>query len=182
MAAQPLGAILAGGRSRRFGSDKALAMIAGRTMLDLVAERLRPQCAALVVVGRDWPALMRVDDRPLPGLGPLGGLAGALDHAVRHGHDTVLTTGCDLPDLPDDLAGLLGAPDALLVDQPTVGWWRSALAAPLEDWLGGDRRWSIKAWAAEVGARAVVAPPIANVNRREDLAGFSLPADPRSSR
>src|SRR3546814_5673419 len=55
-----LGAVLAGGRSSRFGSDKALAMLGGRTLLDHAQAALRPHCDALIVVGRgeglaDWP-------------------------------------------------------------------------------------------------------------------------------
>src|SRR3546814_3555756 len=37
-----LGAVLAGGRSSRFGSDKALAMLGGRTLLDHAQAALRP--------------------------------------------------------------------------------------------------------------------------------------------
>src|SRR3546814_5020197 len=71
-----LGAVLAGGRSSRFGSDKALAMLGGRTLLDHAQAALRPHCDALIVVGRgeglaDWPQ---------PDMGPLGGVAGALRH------------------------------------------------------------------------------------------------------
>jgi molybdopterin-guanine dinucleotide biosynthesis protein A len=57
-----LGAIFAGGASRRFGSDKALADIGGVALLERVAARLRPQCDALVVVGREWPGLESVAD------------------------------------------------------------------------------------------------------------------------
>ena len=56
-----LGAILAGGRSSRFGSDKALALIDERPMLDHVSERLAVQCDGLVVIGRDWPGLRSVN-------------------------------------------------------------------------------------------------------------------------
>ena len=181
--------ILAGGMARRFGSDKALAMIDGRAMLDHVADRLRPQCDALMVSGRDWPGLDRLDDLPAPGLGPLGGLAGALAFARSHGFDAVLTAGCDLPGLPLDLRARFGSPSAILRGQPTIGLWSSDLAGPLAGWLASaaaDR--SIRAWAILAEARWVAADgEIANVNTPADLAAFdplglNPSADPRSSR
>ena len=52
-----LGAIIAGGQSRRFGSDKALAVIDGRPMIAHVTEALRPQVEMVAICGRDWPGL-----------------------------------------------------------------------------------------------------------------------------
>lgn len=178
-----LGVILAGGMARRFGSDKALAEIDGRPMLDHVADRLRPQCAALIVAGRDWPGLDRIDDRPALGLGPLGGLAGALAFASAHGFDSVLSVGCDLPGLPLDLRARLGSPNAVLHGQPTIGLWEAALAEPLATWLASAEEHSIRAWAIASGARYVAAEgEIANVNTPDDLAAFIRPERPRSSR
>jgi molybdopterin-guanine dinucleotide biosynthesis protein A len=164
-----LGAILAGGASRRFGSDKTLAIIDGRPMLDHVAGRLRVQCDALVVVGRDWPGLIRVDDRPAPGLGPLGGLAGALAYAEDNGFGAVLTSGCDLPDLPMDLRKQLGTPNAVLRGQPTIGLWKSDLSAELAAWLAATTDLSIRAFANAVGARRVEAAEMPNINTQADL-------------
>jgi molybdopterin-guanine dinucleotide biosynthesis protein A len=168
-----LGAILAGGASRRFGSDKALAIIHGRPMLEHVAERLRAQCDALVVAGRDWPELERVNDLPTAGLGPLGGLAGALAYAGHHGFDAVLTSGCDLPGLPMDLRDRLGLPNALLRGQPTIGLWDGGLATSLADYLVQATDRSIREWALEVGARWVaIEDAILNINTLADLATF----------
>lgn len=169
-----LGAILAGGRSSRFGSDKALAEIDGRPMLEHVAERLRAQCDALVVAGRDWPGLRRVDDRPEPGLGPLGGLAGALAYGQANGFDAVLSSSCDLPALPHDLLAMLGAPDALLQRQPTIGLWSAAHADALADYLRGDRSRSIRAWADTIKASTIAwGDGLANINTPADLAAYT---------
>jgi molybdopterin-guanine dinucleotide biosynthesis protein A len=178
-----LGAILAGGASRRFGSDKAIAQIGGRPMLAHIAERLAVQSDGLVIVGRDWPGIERVDDRPAPRLGPLGGLAGALAYATAQGFDAVLTSACDLPDLPLDLRTQLDHPNALLRGQPTLGLWDAALANPLVEWLAGNADRSIRAWAVVVGAHWVHADEkTANINTPVDLAAFRLSADPRSLR
>ncbi len=160
-----LGAVLAGGRSSRVGSDKALAMLEGRTLLDHAAAALGPQCDAVVVVGRgeiaDWP---RAD------MGPLGGIAGALIHAAERGFDQLLTAPVDCVRLPDDLRALLEPAPAFLGSQPVIGLWPvgsiGALRALLED--GSDL--AVRAFARRIGARAVASdfvPP--NVNSAADL-------------
>jgi molybdenum cofactor guanylyltransferase len=166
-----LGAILAGGQSRRFGSDKAEALVAGKPLLDHVADALRPQCAELVVAGRVWPALTTVTDLPESGIGPLGGLAGALDHAQRNGFVAVLSSGCDVLGLPADLAEQLGQGPAILDDLPIVGLWPADLAPVLIGWLSDSANRSVYRFADHVGARRVAMPAsITNVNRASDLA------------
>lgn len=171
-----LGAIFAGGAARRFGSDKAQARIGGMAMLDHVARRLRSQCDELVVVGREWPGLESVADRPRPGLGPLGALAGALSHAALHGYEAVLTSGCDLPDLPLDLAERLRPGPAVVKGQPLLGLWPAGLADELVRWLEKDRDRAMRSWIAHAGARSVALPvTVSNVNTPEDLERFHHP-------
>ena len=172
MSGRLLGAVLAGGRSSRFGSDKAQAMLGGRTLLDHVIERFGPQVDALVVTGRAHAALPWLPDRPGPGLGPLGGLCAALRHALDAGYGVVVSVGCDMPDLPDDLVPALGGDGAAVVaDCPVVGLWPASLAPLLEAQLAGDGSRAVRRWADRVGARRVaLGSPIANVNRPADLA------------
>lgn len=179
-----LGAILAGGASRRFGSDKALAEIDGQPMLAHVVEQLGPQCDGLVIVGRDWPGLARIEDRPRPGMGPLGGLAGALAHARDRGFDSVLTSSCDLPALPADLSLILEEPDAVLRGQPTIGLWSVRHADRLATYLEEAEDLSMRGWIEAIGARRIDAgQEMANINTPADLSDFMrLRADPRSSR
>jgi len=47
-----LGAVLAGGQSSRFGSDKALAALGGRTLLERAVASLETHCDGVIVVGR----------------------------------------------------------------------------------------------------------------------------------
>src|SRR4029077_5743337 len=93
-----LGVIIAGGRSSRFGSDKALATIDAESMLDRIRRKLSQQVDDVVVVGRGG-----VPDQPAPDLGPLGGLAGGLVFAQAQGYENVLKTGWGLPRLPPHL-------------------------------------------------------------------------------
>ena len=120
----PVGLVLAGGRSSRFGSEKALHRWRGAPLIQHVLEALDEgvaPSALLVAVGalEEHPLLIealqtdpRADRlRPLPDppdiQGPLAGLAAGLRAA--HGHsDLVMACACDMPALtPGLLAGLL---------------------------------------------------------------------------
>lgn len=166
-----LGAVLAGGRSSRFGSDKAEAMLGEHRLLDHALAALSRQCEDVAVVGRTVPALLSIPDRPGPGLGPLGGLAGALHYALAHRFDRVLSVPVDCAVLPPDLLGLLQPAPTHLEELPVIGLWPASaygdVARMLRD--SGDR--SVRAFARAIGSRAVRSdfePP--NVNTREDLA------------
>ncbi len=165
-----LGAILAGGQARRFGSDKAQALFEGERLIDRVAASLAAQCEAIVVCGREEAGFTCIPDRPGPDMGPLGGLNAALHHAQDHGFDAVLAAPCDVPNLPHDLAGQLsGEGAAIVTGQQVVGLWPAKLGTALDSFLqAGGRR--IYEFVDEAGAREVpLDPPLRNVNRPEDL-------------
>jgi molybdopterin-guanine dinucleotide biosynthesis protein A len=171
-----LGAVLAGGRSSRFGSDKAAALIDGRSMLDWVVAALAPQVDAIVVCGRPSSAgYDGIDDRPAADLGPLGGLNAALHHGAAHGYDAVLTVPCDTPLLPADLRDQLGpvGNGVIVAELPVIGLWPVTLAAALDAFLGNGGSRALAAWADHAGARAAAlrALPL-NVNRPTDLDGL----------
>lgn len=171
-----LGAILAGGQSRRFGSDKAQAVFEGKALLDHVADALRPQCAELVVAGREWPGIISIADIPENGQGPLGGLAGALDYAKRNGFDAVLSCGCDLLGLPDDLAAQLGYAPAIFDELPIIGLWPADIAETLTIWMSDPANRSVYRFADHIGARRLPTPAsITNVNRAFDLVAPAFP-------
>ncbi len=160
-----LGAVLAGGRSSRFGSDKAAATWNDRSLADHAAAQIAPHVDRIVIIGPDG-----VPDLPLADLGPLGGIAGALDLAASEGVASVLTIGCDMPRVPEALfTALLRRAPSYCADAPVLGHWPAALGAQLLAWLEGDDR-SVRRWAREVGALPLVSPvPLANVNTPADL-------------
>lgn len=107
-------AIMAGGESRRMGTDKATLLFGGVPLLERAARTALATGLPVLVAGRDRPAgwpLPSVDFAPdaAPGRGPLGGLEAAL----RRAGQPVLALACDMP--------LLG-PDALV-------WLRDQAAA-----------------------------------------------------
>lgn len=161
-----LGAVLAGGRSSRFGSDKALAMLGGRRLLDHAQAALAPHCDALVIVGREGG----IADWPRPGMGPLGAIAGALDHAAANGFDQVLTAPVDCVRLPGDLRALLAPAPGFLASQPVIGLWPVAALGELRAMLEEDGDLAVRAFARRIGARAAESdfvPP--NINSAADL-------------
>lgn len=173
-----LGAVLAGGRARRFGADKALALWQGRTLIDHAVAALARHANAVVVCGRGDVRIGSLPDRPAPDMGPLGGLNAALHHAAAQGFAQVLTCGCDTPVLPDALlADLAGRTSPTLVgDLPVIGIWPATLAPMLDDWLDRQRDYSVRGWARESGAATIAWPGLANINAPADL--VALAADP----
>ncbi|MBA4045553.1 MAG: molybdenum cofactor guanylyltransferase [Erythrobacter sp.] len=165
-----LGAILAGGQARRFGSDKAQALYEGARLIDRVAAALGAQCDAVVVCGREEPGFTCIPDWPEAGLGPLGGLAAAMRHAEAGGFTHLLSAGVDVPDLPHDLAhALAGEGAAIIESQPVVGLWPVSALPALAAFLEGDGR-SLYRCADALGARRIDLPrALMNVNRPEDL-------------
>lgn len=168
-----LGAILAGGESRRFGSDKAEALLNGRKLVDHVADALRRDCDALVICGRTHAEILRLEDRPTAGLGPLGGLCAALLHGRDGGFDAVLTAPCDAPNLPVGLLLRLsqGGPAAYVADHPVVGLWPCALADQLLSHLQQNDDRSLRNWA-RVAKAAAIELSISNINIPDDLAAL----------
>jgi molybdopterin-guanine dinucleotide biosynthesis protein A len=171
-----LGAVLAGGRSSRFGSDKALAVWRGQPLIAHVVARLASVADAVIVCGRAHDGVTSIPDRPVAGLGPLGGLNAALHHAAAHCFGRVLTASCDTPVLDDALlAALSAADDACLGSLPVIGIWRSAHAAALDAHLVEHNSRSMRGWATRIGAEMLDLPAPPNVNRPEDLARLDPP-------
>ncbi len=166
-----LGAVLAGGQSTRFGSDKALAEYGGQSLLALAVARLSPWCEKVVVVGRETAPAPTLPDWPRAGMGPLGGLAAALRLAEQERFNAVLSLGVDSLGLPENLPELLAPAPAYLADQPVVGLWPVSAGAAAAAILEGQGRHSMRALAEAVGARAVqFAAGSANINTPADLA------------
>jgi len=86
-----IGAVLAGGRSRRMGTDKALLPVANGTLLDYMRMRLAALPLAEIVVCRNAPGCL-ADARP--GLGPVGALHSL---SLRYPGRTLLLLPVDMP-------------------------------------------------------------------------------------
>jgi molybdopterin-guanine dinucleotide biosynthesis protein A len=92
------GAVLAGGRSHRMGSDKGRIRIGNRRLIDVVLEAIRPLFPETVIVANETAAydglgVPVVPDR-IPDKGPLGGIHAALCSS-RLPH--TFCVACDMP-------------------------------------------------------------------------------------
>ncbi|WP_293880698.1 molybdenum cofactor guanylyltransferase [Sphingomonas sp.] len=171
-----LGAIIAGGQSLRFGSDKAHALLDGRRLIEIVALGLKVQVEASVVCGRTFEDLIALRDRPVTGLGPLGGLCAALHLANFNGYDAVLSVAADIVPIPPQLAEWLveqsdGARrPAVIKGQHLIGLWPAALSERLDQYLQTPLDRSLRSWIAACGAIPISVPVVfTNINSREDL-------------
>ncbi|MFN8508055.1 MAG: molybdenum cofactor guanylyltransferase [Dehalococcoidia bacterium] len=113
--------VLAGGRSTRFGSDKAAAQLAGRPMLEWVVAAAAAACEDVVIVGgpeRTLPGARYIPEEGTP-RGPLGGIVAGM-RAARF--DPCFATGCDVPLLVPALVRMvLRALDGGAAAVPVVG-------------------------------------------------------------
>lgn len=132
MIADALGVILAGGDSRRMGQDKAELRLGENSLLQHVASTLQtrfPQTVLSVRQLRPGIALPQIVDQQ-PGLGPLAGLAAALEYAGEQGFAWIFAVATDMPFIQPSLIERLAArregADAVL---PWIGGHPQPLAA-----------------------------------------------------
>ena len=187
---QILGVILAGGTSRRFGSDKCAALLGGKSMIDRVIERARPQVDELVLnvntetgTGPDIECLP--DDGP--GQGPLAGILMGLKAAEGRGYSHLASFACDTPFFPRDTVARLSetlyvsnADVAFVRCGPTVhrifAVWaissRSRLAAAFAVGARSMRSiegWLVPAWADFLPEGGPDGDPFFNINTGAEL-------------
>jgi molybdenum cofactor guanylyltransferase len=189
------GVLLAGGLARRMGGgDKPMRQIAGRTILDRVIARLKPQCDGLIINANGDPArfasfgLPVVADSVADFPGPLAGILAALDWAAANRPEVslLLSAAADCPFLPRDLVARLH--QALTVENaqlavaasdgqshPVIGLWSVALRDELRHSLVVEDIRKIDRWTARYRLATVTWPttpldPFFNANTIEDIA------------
>ena len=89
--------ILAGGRSRRYGSDKARAVVEGQPLIVRIANTIEAHATRITVVARRKNAYddigLRTIGDVVEGKGPMGGLLTAVEDARESGW--IFVTACD---------------------------------------------------------------------------------------
>jgi molybdenum cofactor guanylyltransferase len=185
-AKETTGLVLAGGQGRRMGTvDKGLQPLKGKTMVQWVLERLRPQVADIIINANQNQAHYAyyghvvISDEIGGFAGPLAGLHAGLKNAVR---PFMLTVPCDSPFLPEDLAqrlhgGLVEAGADVAAAKtgsqphPVFALVRATVLPSLEEFLRGGGR-KIDAWYATL--KYVEVPfedqaAFSNINTLEEL-------------
>lgn len=185
-----LGAVIAGGRSRRMGGqEKSFLPLGGVPLLERVISRIAPQVEDVIInANGDASRFARFGRSVVPDVlttgTPLAGLHAALRHGQRLGFDAVLTVPSDAPFLPLNLVARLaaagsqtGAAVAASAGQVhhLTGLWSSAIAGTLDDLLRAERLRRVMD-LAEVFEVAVAEwetdpfDPFLNINAPDDLA------------
>jgi molybdenum cofactor guanylyltransferase len=189
------GVLLAGGLARRMGGgDKPMRQIGGRTILERVIARLRPQCHGLILNANGDPA--RFASFGLPVIadtvenfpGPLAGILAALDWAAANRPEVswMLSAAADCPFLPRDLVTRLH--QALMKENaqlavaasdgqshPVIGLWNVGLRDELRHALVVEDVRRIDRWTARYRLATVEWPvdeldPFFNANTMDDIA------------
>ena len=191
-----VGLVLAGGRSVRFGGEKAVALLDGRPLLDWAVQRLRSVCvhvainvragseAEFIAQGQNLPTLY---DEAGDALGPLAGVKVGLSWAKQQGATLLAVSPCDAPLLPDDLYVRLleqangGAAMAETRDgrQPLCALWPVTSLPAVREALRDGAHPPTWQMLERIGARKVLfddPEAFANVNTREDLAAVQAQA------
>ena len=193
---RPLGVILAGGLATRMGGgDKSLLDLGGRSILQHVIERLRPQVEEIALSANGAPS--RFENFGLPVVpdsiegfaGPLAGVLAGMDYAVGEGFDRIVTVAADTPFFPTNLVALFqiaadragsglvlaATPDEKrgILRHPTFGLWPVSLREDLRQALQDGLR-KVVLWTD--GHNGTVAlfdsadeDPFFNVNTPDDL-------------
>jgi len=162
--------LLAGGRSRRFGGDKALATHRGRNAFARLASLADDLGLEGRVLGRKHdPTAMPAGLGCLPDLRPDEGPLAGLEAAFAERRDAILVMACDLPLfdaealrwLRERLADRPSA-DAVIPEidgrlQPATAGYRPGCAGTVTDMLDRDRR-SLHALVDATRAEVVPVP------------------------
>lgn len=92
------GIILAGGKSRRMGRDKAFLELGGRPLIEIVLDRVQDVAAQPIIVTNTPERYCHLGARVvadiLPGVGTLGGIHAGLTASRYH---QALVVACDMP-------------------------------------------------------------------------------------
>jgi molybdopterin-guanine dinucleotide biosynthesis protein A len=188
-----LGVVIAGGRSTRFGGEKAAAGLAGRPLLLWAALRLARSCSRVAInarPGTEAEALARAEglavlhDAVSDPAGPLSGVKAGLEWAQALGARAIAVSPCDVPLLPEDLFERLihtaGAGAAMAETseghQPQCAVWPVSVLPKLAAALANGRHPPTWMMLDSIGATRVRFPvpeAFANLNTRADLAAVA---------
>lgn len=182
-----LGVILAGGQSRRFGQDKAVASLGQRSLIEHVLARAMPQVGAMAISGRDYGLGVPVIADMMPSEGPLGGILSSLAWAREKGFGAIASFACDAPFFPADLVAQLTIPihlgatssyaRSLSGRHPVFAIWPVGVTAELAALYGAGLR-ALKAAQDQLSGVPVAFPEgpapggdmFFNINRQVDQA------------
>ena len=186
------GVILAGGKSSRFGSNKALALLQGKPLVQHVTDTVASIFNDCLLVTNtpevyDFLNIPMIRDR-YQDMGPLAGIHAALRHT---GKSWIFVVGCDMPAVTPDLISFLCSLvhddfDAVIPwlntgAEPLCGLYHTSALEQIElNLKGGESK--VKEILEKLAVRKINEEELravvrdlqvfANVNREQDLDRF----------
>ncbi len=181
-------AIIAGGKSRRFGAPKALAQIGSKRLIDYAVETAQAISTRVILNAPHTPGGEQISDLAIipdiiPHCGPLGGIYSVLKHAET---PWVAVLPCDMPLLSPAVYQFLWehrgkkpviAAVSHIGVEPLVAIWQKSLAPVLETYLNRNEL-ALHTILKKLDAALLPLPDMMpdyrqefflNVNFREDL-------------
>lgn len=187
------GAVLAGGKSVRYGRNKAIEPFRGKRLIDIAVEGLHTVCDPVIVVANELELFMDLDAMLvrdfIPEQGPLGGIYTAL---LSSPNEWVFVRATDMPFFVPELVMLMDAAkdrhDAVVPFQggrpePLFALYRRRCIPVIADLLEGNER-KVTAIYRKVRMRRIEEPEwravdpeglsFKNVNTQGDMDAMAL--------
>ena len=186
-----LGAVLAGGKSQRFGEDKSQVMLEGKLLIDYILSEISSEFREILVVSnnkidfKNSEKISRIEDFK-KGLGPLGGVLSAMKWVKENNknYEWVSTFPADTPFFKKEILqkfykeieiekSKLFFIKSNMTRHNIFGLWSIDLLDKLEEDLNkGDRK--VELWANSVGVKVIDMDfknidPFFNINTKQDL-------------
>jgi molybdopterin-guanine dinucleotide biosynthesis protein A len=187
------GLVLAGGKSSRFGAEKALAKLHGLPLVEHALRKLDAICSDTAINAPPFSETAKyvrygdkvrllVSDAPYDPPGPLAGVRAGLEWAIAQNATDLATAPCDAPLMPEDvftrlreaqghaMAVCARTPGGL---HPLAAIWRREALPLLTAALAQGKHPPVRQLFADWGGVVVDFPddaPFANINTPEDLA------------
>ena len=186
-----LGAVLAGGKSQRYGEDKSQVMLEGKLLIDYILSEISSEFREILVVSnnkidfKNSEKISIIEDFK-KGLGPLGGVLSAMKWVKENNknYEWVSTFPADTPFFKKEILqkfykeieiekSKLFFIKSNMTRHNIFGLWSIDLLDKLEEDLNrGDRK--VELWANSVGVKVIDMDfknidPFFNINTKQDL-------------
>lgn len=184
-----LAAVLAGGKSQRFGSNKSEVMLNGKKLIDYTLDKLNKNFNNIIIVSNEveYDGYQTIRDCLEGNLGPLVGVLSAMKWALKNNKKIkwIATFPCDTPffktSILDKFLKALEQNSSKLYFAKTsdkrhniFGFWSLELLEKLEEDLTTNSIRKVEVWADKVGVEIINFKDenydsFFNINSKEDL-------------
>ena len=184
-----LGAVLDGGRSKRFGQNKSMVKLGNKTLLEHILYKIKSKFSKIIIVSNENKIknFTVIKDCIEGQLGPLVGVLSAMKWIKKNNfsYSWVATFPCDTPffniSIIDEFKKASKLNDSYLYFVKTkekrhniFGLWSIKLIETLEEDIIKNNYRKVEKWANKIGVKTINVSydnidPFFNINTKEDL-------------